>query len=278
MELMATKKQLEEEVGRLRSERDELLSKKREEENQAIAVSSCPCGISQKLNQFTNSLVTSKPDLDSAPAISVLEKLKEQLMVISDFVKEMEVSAKAEKRLGTAAAGEKAEHLQRLKSGFRICKPQGTFLWPNMVKSNSSSPQVVVQVEVPTPTSVSSSSASAPLQILPYHRYPTSPVKPLAERRAVAVTVSTASNSPSYEDDLLWASTSSASQSVAFNCSLRNSHAFIVTNVAHSSNNTISAPIKLATLAFLGLGLIPLKVLRDLFIFSYNHHKKFDRV
>ncbi|KAL2527023.1 Protein DYAD [Abeliophyllum distichum] len=89
MELMATKKQLEEEVGKLRS---------------------------QTLNQFTNSLVTSKLDLDSAPAISVLEKLKEQLIVISDFVKEMEVSAKAEKRLGAAAAaGEKAAHIQRLK-------------------------------------------------------------------------------------------------------------------------------------------------------------------
>ncbi|KAL2550111.1 protein DYAD-like [Forsythia ovata] len=267
MELMATKKQLEEEVGRLRSERDELLSKKREEENQAIAVSSCPCGISQKLNQFTNSLVTSKPDLDSAPAISVLEKLKEQLMVISDFVKEMEVSAKAEKRLGTAAAGEKAEHLQRLKSGFRICKPQGTFLWPNMVKSNSSSPQVVVQVEVPTPTSVSSSSASAPLQILPYHRYPTSPVKPLVERRAVAVTVSTASNSPSYEDGA--------------NLTLMPSYGLGVIE----NESSLTAPLgrhlrlhRLAALAFLGLGLIPLKVLRDLFIFSYNHHKKFDGV
>lgn len=44
------------------------------------------------------------------------------------------------------AAEEKAAKLQKLKSGFRICKPQGTFLWPNMAPNNGSSP-VVVQVD-----------------------------------------------------------------------------------------------------------------------------------
>ena len=94
------------------------------------------------------------------------------------------------------AEEEKAAKIQRLKSGFRICKPQGTFLWPN---SNTLSSQVVVQVEdllvVPTPPSVSSSTASTPPQ-LPYHHHhhPASPVKPLAERRAVKVTVSTVGN------------------------------------------------------------------------------------
>ncbi|XP_057475932.1 protein DYAD [Actinidia eriantha] len=42
------------------------------------------------------------------------------------------------------AEEEKAAKIQRLKSGFRICKPQGTFLWPN---SNTLSSQVVVLVE-----------------------------------------------------------------------------------------------------------------------------------
>lgn len=106
-----------------------------------------------------------------------------------------------------AEAEEKAAKIQRLKSGFRICKPQGTFLWPNMVKDNNSinssstkvmSPQVVVQVEVPTPPSVSSSTAPQ----LPYHHHyqPASIVKPLAEKRAVTVTVSTLSKAPNYED------------------------------------------------------------------------------
>lgn len=106
------------------------------------------------------------------------------------------------------AAEEKAEKIKRLKSGFRICKPQGTFLWPNMVKSTNSnnnnlmSPQVVVQVEdlfmVPTPPSVSSSTTCAP-PLLPYHHrrhHQATPVKPLAERRAVTVTVSTVSKDP----------------------------------------------------------------------------------
>lgn len=123
-------------------------------------------------------------------------------------------SAKAEKT-AAAPAEKKAEKIERLKSGFRICKPQGTFLWPNMARNNCNnntgindnivSPQVVVQVEdlfvVPTPPSVSSSTALAPPQ-LPCHptthttNYPppASPVKPLAERRAVTVTVSTLSN------------------------------------------------------------------------------------
>lgn len=93
---------------------------------------------------------------------------------------------------------EKAAKIERLKSGFRICKPQGTFLWPNMVKSSNSSSIdnsssfVQVQVEVPTPPSVSSS--TVPPQ-LPYHHQPApSIVKPLAEKRAVTVTVSTLSN------------------------------------------------------------------------------------
>ncbi|CAK9139928.1 unnamed protein product [Ilex paraguariensis] len=79
-----------------------------------------------------------------------------------------------------------------------------------MVRNNNSnrnmlSPQVLVQVEdllmAPTPPSVSSSTASAPPQ-LPYqnHRNPASPVKPLAEKRAVTVTVSTVSKGPRHEE------------------------------------------------------------------------------
>lgn len=109
----------------------------------------------------------------------------------------------------TTAAEAKAARLQRLKSGFRICKPQGTFLWPNMVKDNNSSinsssskinsPQVVVQVEVPTPPSVNS---STPPQLPYHHHHPHSAslVKPLAEKRAVTVTVSTVSKGLNYED------------------------------------------------------------------------------
>lgn len=129
---------------------------------------------------------------------------------------------------------DKAAKRQRLKSGFRVCKPQGTFIWPNnnnntnTTNSNSNSGgangstitttpngKVVVHMEdlflVPTPPSTSSSSSSAhplpfppppppplsPLSPPPSSSQPidrrraASPVKPLAERRAVNVTVST---------------------------------------------------------------------------------------
>ena len=96
-------------------------------------------------------------------------------------------------------AEDKAAKIKRLKSGFQICNPKGTFAWPNM----GLSPQVVVSNDgnddhtvVPTTPSVSSSSTSAPklsisipqtqplpLQIL---HLPSSPVKPLAERRPVS--------------------------------------------------------------------------------------------
>lgn len=139
---------------------------------------------------------------------------KEVQEVVNVRDEEKAASAKAEKTATAAIPEEKAAKIERLKSGFRICKPQGTFLWPNMARnntvtattssSNMASPQVVVQVEdlfvVPTPPSVSSSTGLVPPQ-LPYHPNntnnnicPASPVKPLAERCAVTVTVSTLSN------------------------------------------------------------------------------------
>ncbi|XP_028061496.1 protein DYAD-like [Camellia sinensis] len=260
MEEMVSKKQMDEELAKLRREMLELLSIKQNEESQAIVVSN-PSATSQNLDLDTSLLVPFKSDLDSS--FITLEKYKEQLMVISEYVSRIEeeikklkskvgeeetkldssalmvatecCTEKEKKKVGEngkqqevgtegadnqsktntaaerTAAEQKAAKIQRLKSGFRICKPQGTFLWPNMASNNNknsnantsmlSSSQVVVQVEdllvVPTPPSVSSSTASAPPQ-LPFHRHhhhhPSSPVKPLAERRAVTVTVSAIGN------------------------------------------------------------------------------------
>ncbi|KAI8540256.1 hypothetical protein RHMOL_Rhmol09G0248800 [Rhododendron molle] len=235
-EEMVSKKQVEEELTKLRKE-VELLSQKRNEESQAIVVSN-PSDISQKLDLDT-SIVPLNSDLDSSLVkLEEISKLKskmdqetrsgsalmgstdccaekdkkqgeeeraaqavEKKEVESDQLKAKATAREAENT--AAAAKEKAAKIQRLKSGFRICKPQGTFLWPNNNSSNGNnrplSSQVVVQVEdlmvVPTPPSVSSSTASAPPQLPYYHHYlhhghPASPVKPLAERRAVTVTVS----------------------------------------------------------------------------------------
>jgi hypothetical protein len=82
------------------------------------------------------------------------------------------------------ATEDKAAKIERLKSGFRICKPQGTFLWPNMAMSPHSS---VVHLEdllvVRTPPSATSATSAAHL-LLPCN--PASPVKPLAERLPVS--------------------------------------------------------------------------------------------
>ncbi|KAL8539537.1 hypothetical protein ACS0TY_001227 [Phlomoides rotata] len=253
---------LEEEVARLRREL-EISSNRRREENQAITAVSNRSEISQKLDLLVSSLENSKCDLEAHVS---LEKYKEQLMVISDFVKEIEdkIQKLAPKQVGEISKAassfivqevtemrekggvereakskqeqvqalttvderetlqfgkgkdenksqieeEKAAKIKRLKSGFRICKPQGTFLWPDMVKdinsSNSCSSnmmsttqQVFVQVEVPTPPSVSSSTAAAPP--LYHHHYQPPVVKPVAEKRAVTVTVSTLSKVPNYD-------------------------------------------------------------------------------
>lgn len=84
---------------------------------------------------------------------------------------------------GSSTAEDKAAKIERLKSGFQICKPQGTFMWPNM----GLSPQAVANLDehtvVPTPSSASSSTSKSQTQHLPL---PSSPVKPLAERRPVS--------------------------------------------------------------------------------------------
>ncbi|XP_042005962.1 protein DYAD-like [Salvia splendens] len=229
LELMATKMQLEEEVGKLRREIGEICYKKKQQENQSFTEESNTYDISQKLDQLTASFESLKQNFSCVHLSE--EKYREQLMTISDFVKDIEgkfeklapnvtetektgsslmimgmrektaLENKEEQVHDALSAGgegkklqieEKAAKIERLKSGFRICKPQGTFLWPN---NNSSSSFVKVQVEVPTPPSVSSS--TVPPQ-LPYHYQPPPPpspsiVKPLAEKRAVKVTIS---NSP----------------------------------------------------------------------------------
>ncbi|GAA0145929.1 hypothetical protein LIER_06001 [Lithospermum erythrorhizon] len=110
-------------------------------------------------------------------------------------------AAKAKTALATEEGTGKAAKIERLRSGFRICKPQGTFLWPNMMSPTSSSPsqQVLLQMEdllVPTPPSISLTPPRLPYQ----HQAPPL-VRPLAERRrGFTVTASTVSESTTYED------------------------------------------------------------------------------
>ena len=129
-----------------------------------------------------------------------MEKSNKTVLVISD---EEEKNSNEEgknpalprkRRNAVAITEDKAAKIERQKSGLRICKPQGTFLWPNMVLSR----QVVVPLDdlfaIPTPPSVCSSTTTAPgLVRSPQEHWPqpTSTVKPLAEKRStVAVNFS----------------------------------------------------------------------------------------
>ncbi|GMN41026.1 hypothetical protein TIFTF001_010252 [Ficus carica] len=106
---------------------------------------------------------------------------------------------KGDKPATTEMKEDKAAKIQRLKSGFTICKPHGTFLWPNMATFPPVAAGAVVHPDVldpdslvvPTPPSVSSSTTTTTTSAPPpppqhhHHLNPPSPVKPLAEKRPV---------------------------------------------------------------------------------------------
>ncbi|PNX75170.1 protein DYAD [Trifolium pratense] len=80
----------------------------------------------------------------------------------------------------------RAAKIERLKSGFKICKPKGTFMWPNM----SVSPNLLTNLDehtmVPTPTSAFKLVTKSHTQNLSLLN-PSSPIiKPLAARRTVS--------------------------------------------------------------------------------------------
>ncbi|KAL0542422.1 hypothetical protein IC582_022529 [Cucumis melo] len=128
-------------------------------------------------------------------------KIEEQLIEISLSLRGMEETTRnlkskveegEEEGNMVGKTEDKAAKIRRLKSGFRICKPQGTFLWPNMGMSpqlQDDEPYFVV----PTPPSVSSTTAAprlislspSPSSLGPH---PTSPVKPLAMRPLTTTT------------------------------------------------------------------------------------------
>ncbi|CAO2826526.1 unnamed protein product [Amaranthus hypochondriacus] len=104
---------------------------------------------------------------------------------------------------GSVAATTKPETISihkenKKQSGFRICKPQGSFLWPSQIASSS---QMVFRLEdligYPTPPSVSSSSSSNRLPSPPLVGYPTPPsvssssvIRPVAMKAAVTLNFS----------------------------------------------------------------------------------------
>ncbi|KAG8638516.1 hypothetical protein MANES_14G037800v8 [Manihot esculenta] len=197
----------------------DLVNKKVKIEEQLMEISQSLCGMEEQMGKLKTAMEEAKrTESSEGPALMRLpestspavtqKKRKEAIMqqkkeeTVPRELRQEHSKAGCNRTPPTAKspspADDKAAKIERLKSGFRICKPQGTFLWPNMVIS---SPQVVVQLEdlfaVPTPPSVSSTSATQP-HLLPApppqhdEPIPTSPLKPLAEKGPVTIALPTA--------------------------------------------------------------------------------------
>ncbi|XP_057995914.1 protein DYAD, partial [Hevea brasiliensis] len=200
----------------------DLVNKKAKIEGQLMEISQSLCGMEEQMGKLKTAVEeANRTESSERPALMGLPEStsptgtqRERKEAVMQQKKEATVSRELRQEHSVAGSNktpptakspapteDKAAKIERLKSGFRICKPQGTFLWPNMVIS---SPQVVVQLEdlfaVPTPPSVSSTSATQSHLPAPPSQHhgpiPTSTLKPLAEKRPVTVALSTAVTRP----------------------------------------------------------------------------------
>ncbi|XP_022037915.1 protein DYAD isoform X2 [Helianthus annuus] len=219
------KRDYEEELGKLKREVQELSLKK--DESQAIVVSEQVDPVSKQLTEIFNYMFDSKSETSEAHkdkcskvTSDFLKNLQAWMLAevgkqttqmnthstelitttVSDAQKESEklkAVATLAKDAGTESgrkAEGKAAKIERLKSGFKLFKPQGTFLWPNMVNPSSTttssmSSRVEDLLVVPTPPSVNS---STPPHHHHHHHHLTlvPPLKPVPYRRPLTVTLS----------------------------------------------------------------------------------------
>ncbi|XP_045800356.1 protein DYAD-like isoform X2 [Trifolium pratense] len=172
----------------------ELVHKKAKIEEQLREISLALNGMEDQLGRLKEPIMSESltPQTLTSMTENIVEKTREK----KNWNNNKETKSADTQMLGSTAVEDRAAKIERLKSSFRICKPRGTFMWPNM----SMSPQVVANLDehtmVLTPGSASSSTTAPPKLIsksqtpnlllsLPC---PSSPVKPLAERRAVSIT------------------------------------------------------------------------------------------
>ncbi|KAK8287298.1 hypothetical protein V6Z11_D07G049300 [Gossypium hirsutum] len=154
-------------------------------EGQLGEISKSLCGVEEEMGKLRSKVEAANALVIMGSTTPPLNTDSDKVMVVvSDeekdgYPEERILSVTRKRRNPVATTENKAAKIRRLKSGFRICKPQGTFLWPNMALSR----QVVAPIDdllvVPTPPSVSSSTTTAPRR----SPQPTSTVEPLAERR-----------------------------------------------------------------------------------------------
>ncbi|OMO94855.1 hypothetical protein CCACVL1_05754 [Corchorus capsularis] len=200
----------------------DLMNKKSKIEKQLMLIAKSLCALEEETGKLECTVEDlNKPESAETRALVLgsatpplgtekeMEKSDKAVLVISDKEEKDGNAAEKTPRLprtktkAVAATEDKAAKIERLKSGFRICKPQGTFLWPNMNKPHS---QALVPIDdlfkTPTPPSVGSSTTTAPLLLLPSpqkHRPQAQPtnttVKPSAERPSTLPQVATNSTS-----------------------------------------------------------------------------------
>ncbi|KAK7313831.1 hypothetical protein VNO77_39033 [Canavalia gladiata] len=192
-------KEIKEEILKLKQDMQELVSKQGEE---ALTIVTTPSSSLSSLNFESHGSLVPK---------QVKHRSKEQLGLMKPTIVEennggerrkekkgnnnKETKLEDTQMLENSTTKDKAAKIERLKSGFQICKPPGTFVWPNL----GVSPHVVANLDdltlVRTPSSVSSSTTSAPKlvstsqtqDLLLLTPNPPSPIKPLAERRPVSI-------------------------------------------------------------------------------------------
>ncbi|XP_068331032.1 protein DYAD-like [Pyrus communis] len=167
--------ELEKKLAKMDEETMEFVTKK---EEQMVEFTQSLSGIKEKIRMFElrkEGAVTISGAPPPSETASACEKKEEDKLSGED--------------MAAAAAEDKAAKIERLRSGFRICKPQGSFLWPDMGSPTnipSPSSQVLAPphdpLVVPTPPS---STSSASLHLI---NPTTPPVKPVADRGPATTT------------------------------------------------------------------------------------------
>ncbi|TXG70610.1 hypothetical protein EZV62_005545 [Acer yangbiense] len=151
-----------------------LMNKKAKVEEQLMEISHSLSGMEQEMEKL-KSLEEANYKTESAPKQRSLKESTKPAPPSRGSEKETKEVERKKKEtiIKTTTPEGKAEKIERLKSGFRICKPQGTFLWPDMAMSPPAT--AVVSFDNLLVTSTPSSSS----HLLP----PTPPpVKPFAEK------------------------------------------------------------------------------------------------
>ncbi|KAK9181545.1 hypothetical protein WN944_024682 [Citrus x changshan-huyou] len=221
-------KQLKEDLAKIRMEMQDLFSKKQEDNLAIVATPSLNYGHDSfllRLKLICADLLNKKAKLDenmmeiSQSLCTIEEEMEKAKLAVGELNKPAESSLTSDDGQGgkdktitgtpdttKVKPEEKVAKIERLKSGFTMCKPQGSFLWPNMAMYPQPN-KVVAQLEdlflIPTPQSVSSSTASSSAHhLLPplsnSNPLPNCPVKPKAERRPVTVALTAAVTKPTH--------------------------------------------------------------------------------